>query len=203
MGNALGSVGILNNSNIYVNVALCVVAQYYQANKVIPGYAGMWDNVGHVYFTVVMVPWYGPASEFGQCIAVYHDYMKRIPELARTISQRGYVDLDRIRITGKNVTLGEAMERLRGLAFWGNGFKVTGKSVSFAGGPPATDTTRGPTIDISQHFENFRLNLLDGAYNVPPLDNAVDEAPPAKEDEEEEVKDDDNGYEWVKVRRKD
>lgn len=164
MGNTIGSVGIVNNSKVIINVALCIVAQYYEANKLMPTYGGQWDNVGRVYFTIVVVPWYGPSSEFGQCITVYHDYMKRIPNLARDIIQDGEADLSGIKIKGRNVTYAQATERLKMLAVWSSGHLVTGKTITFSGGPDASDVSPGSqVIDISNDFNQIEISKSDGS----------------------------------------
>lgn len=158
MGN---SVGIINDSNIIINVALCVVAPYYEANRMDPGFGGQWDNVGDVFFTVVTVPWYGPKSEFGHCIAAYNDYRKRIPQLAKAISTIGEAQLEYIKITGKNVSQAEATERLKTLAFYRDGFKAAGKIVKVDGGPLSIHVSQANTIDISQPFDKMQVTLED------------------------------------------
>lgn len=174
MGN---SVGIVNNSNVILNTALCVVIRYYEANKLLPGHAGQWDGVGYVWFSVVMVPWYGPNSEFGDCTLTYHDYVDRIPHLAKNVSESGFAELGYLKITGRNVTVIQAEERLRNLAYWGDGFKPAGHTLTWSGGPPARAVTRDPhTIDISEHFENIALYMRENR-KIPaarPEDNEID-----------------------------
>ena len=156
----MGNVAIVNRSNVILNTALCVIIRYYEANKVLPGHGGQWDGVGYVWFSVVTVPWYGPASEFGDCMTTYHNYVDRIPELAKNISESGHAQLGYIRITGTNITLMQADERLRNLAYWGDGFKVAGYTLTWSGGPPNSAVSIDPyEIDISHHFDNIQMTM--------------------------------------------
>ena len=156
----MGNVLIANESNLILNTALCVVIRYYEANQVLPGTGGKWTGVGNVWFTVAMVPWYGPDSKFEKptCIETYNDYVNRIPHIASNVTQFGSADLGYVKVTGHNITQAQAEERLYNLVYWGDGFKVIGKKLTFAGGPPARLVRRDPhEIDISEHFEQVQL----------------------------------------------
>lgn len=156
----MGNVGLVNKSNIIVNTALCIITRYYEANKILPGHGGQWDNVGYVWFSVVMVPWDGPGSEFGECSDKYHRYVDKIPDLAKNVSESGSANIGYIRITGSNITKDQAEERLRNLAYWGDGFKVAGYTLTFSGGPPASAVSMDPyVIDISHHFDNIQMSM--------------------------------------------
>ena len=178
----MGNVVVVNKSNIILNTALCVVIRYYEANKVLPGHNGTWTGVGYVWFSVVQVPWYGPRSEFGDCQSVYHDYIQRIPEMAANVSKTGEASLGYVTIKGHNVTQIQAEERLRNLAYWGDGFKVAGNQLTFTGGPSACAVQIDPhVIDISQHFDNIRFSMTSLAKTMalPDADDLEAEDSPA------------------------
>ena len=155
MGN---TVTVVNKSNVVLNVALCIITRYYEANKILPNTTAEWNGVGYVWFSVVSVPWYGPDSEFGDCLATYYDFVDRIPFIAKNISQTGTAHMGYMRIVGRNVTRLQADERLRNLAFWGDGYKVAGYNLTFYGGPNATQVG-DHVIDISEPFDNIRLSM--------------------------------------------
>lgn len=157
MGN---TVAVVNKSNIILNTALCVIIRYYEANKVLPGHGGQWTGVGYVWFSVVQVPWFGPESEFGDCMTVYHAYVDRIPELAKNISESGSAQIGYLKLTGRNLTRIAAEERLRNMAYWGDGFKVAGYTLTFSGGPQAHSVRMDPhEIDLSYHFDKVDMAM--------------------------------------------
>lgn len=157
----MGNVGLINQSNVIINVALCQgITHYYEANQVYPDSPkGVWSKVGQVCWNIVMVPWFGSDSEFGNCGVAYHEYTKRLDYLARAVSQTGSAKIGYIQITGTNITYDQAHERLRNMAFWGTGYcKIVGCTLIWEGGPPASAVSIDPhVIDISHPFPQLEL----------------------------------------------
>lgn len=189
---ASGGVGIFNNSTIILNIALCITNKFFEANKILPGYGGHWDHTGPLYYNIVTVPWYGPRSEFGQCQLVYHEYMKRIPELAKQLSDSGKIELEYVTVIGRDLSEKDAEERLKGLAYSVKGKHVAGKTITINGGPdasPAADEGNHQTIDISDDYEfaSISVTLTKG------VDGDDDDDDEEEDDDEEDDDDGDHG----------
>jgi hypothetical protein len=187
----MAGTSIFNNSTIILNIALCITNKFFEANKINPGYGGKWDKTGPFYYNIVTVPWYGPRSEFGQCQLVYHEYMKRIPELAKQLSESGKIELEYVTVIGRDLDEKDAEDRLKGLAYSVKGKHVAGKNIVISGGPqgPAVeDEGNHQTIDISDEYEfaNISVDLVKRQEDEDDDDGEDDDEDEDDEDEEEE-----------------
>lgn len=149
----MGNVIVMNQTNMAINFGLLVLTPYWMVNDVKPWHKGTFENVGCVWYSVEVLPWYGPPSEISLGQNSWEDFVSRFDDIKTNITKTGTANLQYFKLIGHNLTEMEVDERLHKMAFWGDGYYACGKTYCVKGGPTKYATKSERIIDITDNFD--------------------------------------------------
>lgn len=157
MGNV--PVQVVNETDMAVNFGMYIVLLYHSSNNIQPHQTTHFD-INCVWYSLEVIPWYGPKSKLDGNMVEYERLEQAIPSIAKKVAESGKDKLyDLTFICKNNCNKGRLAEQLQKLLFFKNGFYACNKKYCITGGPDRKAVINDPlSIDLTEDFQQLQIN---------------------------------------------